>query len=392
MGDSIMSFKLILIAGIIAKLYGNEDNYCCTSKIVGGIEYLLEGKISNPYDYDCLNGCIYTRIDEDPNIKYCFKQGPHHVECQDYGCNKHCSSCNRGSQDYVISGDSYDERRFPIENVLTWSIPEVYRYGTSSRFANYWLAPLNSSGQFILKFDQPRTVDTITIVNTFNGDENRDSGTEEFKVYLGETEDGPWTEVLHNKLDDVRNTNQNLTSVPAQIFSINPTCGKFVKFEIISWYGVRGGLQYFSTCPLKCGEGWTPYKNKCYKTYSPESDISWEDANFNCNNKRGQLASIPNEETNEFMTFLSPTERTLIGGFATGKAPNPDLWTWTDGTPWTYTKWAPDRPNNVGAGEYCLEMNRDQDQIGEWNDVVCYESSLIPNSSYLYICQKYPEY
>merc|ERR1711915_531155 len=383
MGNAIMSFKLILIAGIIAKLYGNEDYYCCTSKIVGGKEYLLEGKISNPYDYECLNGCIYTRIDGDPNIKYCFKQGPHHVECQskDFGCNKHCSSCNRGSQDYVISGDSYDERRFPIENVLTWSIPEVYRYPqgypTSSRFANYWLAPLNSPGQFILKFDQPRTVDTITIVNTFNGDVHHNCGTEEFKVYLGETENGPWTEVLHDKLDDARKTNQNLTSVPAQVFSINPTCGKFVKFEIISWYGEGGGLQYFSTCPLKCQEGWTPYKNKCYKTYTPESDISWVDANFNCNDKRGQLASIPNEETNEFMTFLSPTERTLIGGFATGKVPNPDLWTWTDGTPWTYTNWGPGEPNNGGGGqEFCLEMN----QIGEWNDLGCRESW-----SFLYI-------
>ena len=85
--------------------------------------------------------------------------------------------------DYVISGDSYDESRFPIKNVLTWSIPEVYVSIDDSRFANYWLAPDNSQGHFILKFDQPRTIDTITLVNTFNGGFNGgDSGTNEFKV------------------------------------------------------------------------------------------------------------------------------------------------------------------------------------------------------------------
>ena len=88
------------------------------------------------------------------------------------------------------------------------------------------------------------------------------------------------------------------------------------------------------------------------------------------------------------MKTVSASERTIIGGFATGQAPNPDLWTWTDGTPWSYMNWAPDRPNNEGAGgmqEYCLEMNRDQDQIGEWNDVVCHDSYATS-----YICQKYP--
>ena len=50
--------------------------------------------------------------------------------------------------------------------------------------------------------------------------------------------------------------------------------------------------------------------------------------------------------------------------------------------------WGPERPNNSGAGgkpEICLEMNRDQNQIGEWNDVTC-DDKFAPR----YICQKYP--
>jgi len=308
-----------------------------------------------------------------------------------------CKNCNKRSEDYVISGDEYDGSRFPIKNVLTWNIPEVYASDViDSHFANYWLAPLEYQGHFILKFDQPRTIDTITLVNTLNPKFNN-CGTNEFKVYLGETESGPWTEVLHDHLEDARDTDQTVASVPARKFSINPTCAKFVKFQIISWYGEAGGLQYFSTCQLKCEEGWEHFKNKCYKKYSPENNqnyISWVDANFNCNYQRGQLASIPNEETNNFMKNVSATKRTLIGGFATGQIPNPDLWTWTDGTPWSYMHWGPERPNNRpnnggpgGKPEICLEMNRDQNQIGEWNDVTC-DDKFAPR----YICQKYPTY
>ena len=84
--------------------------------------------------------------------------------------------------DYVISGESHNDEWFPVKNVLTWSIPEV-RLGLHGDIgANYWLAPLGTQSHFILKFDQPRTVDTITLVNTFNGDVWRNSGTNEFKV------------------------------------------------------------------------------------------------------------------------------------------------------------------------------------------------------------------
>jgi len=386
----MLRLALHLLSVIFAIRGTLSQENCCEKKTVNDVEYELtqDEVASNP---SCVNGCIYQEVGN-PSSYACFVDAFNEDGCSvDVDQSSTCSSCNKGSEDYVISGESHNDEWFPVKNVLTWSIPEV-RLGLHGDIgANYWLAPLGTQSHFILKFDQPRTVDTITLVNTFN-DEARNSGTNEFKVYIGETESGPWTEVLHDHLEDARDTNQNINSVPAKQFSINPTCGKFVKFQIISWYGVTGGLQYFSTCQLKCNEaeGWEPHKNKCFKTFSTENDISWMDANFNCNNERGQLASIPNEETNDFLKTVSASERTIIGGFATGQAPNPDLWTWTDGTPWSYMNWAPDRPNNEGAGgmqEYCLEMNRDQDQIGEWNDVVCHDSYATS-----YICQKYPTY
>jgi len=294
-----------------------------------------------------------------------------------------CKTCNKRSEDYVVSGDVYSDT-YKVENLLTWSIPEQYSYDG----ANYWLAPDNTPGEFILRFDQPRTVDTIYLVNARN---NNDRGTNEFKVDIADSENGPWTEVLHDFLPDPRNINPNVTSVPLSKFHLPyPTCGQYVRFKIISWYQWGGGLQYFSTCPLKCEEGWESYTNKCYKKYNEnESDISWMNANFNCNNKRGQLASIPNEETNDFINVnVLAFERALIGGFATGQVPNPDLWTWTDGTIWSYMNWAQDRPNNFGGDlELCLDTNGIQDNIGKWNDIVCHEMHAIS-----YICQKYPTY
>ena len=43
------------------------------------------------------------------------------------------------------------------------------------------MAPQEMQGEFVLKFDQPRTVETITIVNMHNPGYN-DRGTNEFKV------------------------------------------------------------------------------------------------------------------------------------------------------------------------------------------------------------------
>jgi len=387
-----MSLKLILIAGIIAKLYGNEDYYCCTSKIVGGIEYLLEGRISDPYEYDCLNGCIYTRIDGDPNIKYCFRQGPLPVECgpKDFGCNKNCSTCNRGSKDYVVSGDVYTAGGWPadtwgVQNLLTWSIPEVFPDGPGS-YANYWIAPdgaTGAKGEFVLRFDQSRLVDTITMVNSRNPCCN-DRGTNEFKVYLADSEDGPWTEVLHGFLDDPRNTNATEASVQPQYFYLeNPTCGQYVRFQIISFYGLGGGLQYFSTCPLQCEEESQLFLNKCYQKIEPENDIAWTDANFECNNIGGQLASIPNAQINAHIASLQEEkDQSYIGLIKSG--PADDQWTWTDGTPFDYVDFGPGEPTGDG---FCGDIWNDSTWLVGWNDVSCYTKY-----DKSFICQKYPTY
>jgi len=299
-----------------------------------------------------------------------------------------CTPCNKGSSDYVVSGDVWPGQppaeTWKVENVLTWSIPEYWVVPSSGgdadlSYGNYWIAPNEMQGEFVLKFDQPRIVETITIVNMHNNPGNNDRGTNEFKVYLADSENGPWTEVLHDFLDDPRNTNATEASVPPRVFNLpNPTCGQYVRFQIISWYGNGGGLQYFSTCPLKCEDEYNLYLNKCYQLVQPQNDISWNDANFECNNRGGQLASIPNAEINDHISTLL-TKETFIGLVKDGTAD--DEWAWTDGSPFDYVNFSPDSPS---GGEFCGNMFSGS---GEWNDRRC-----SPKYDLDFICQKYPTY
>ena len=62
-------------------------------------------------------------------------------------------------------------------------------------------------------------------------------------LFFSESEEGPWKMVLQTTLADGR---QQTDPLPLQEFSIAPTQGRFVKFELVSYYGHGGGLQYFN--------------------------------------------------------------------------------------------------------------------------------------------------
>ena len=70
---------------------------------------------------------------------------------------------------------NYPSDNWGVQQLLIWNKAENHWSD------NYWLAPNKKQGEFILKFDQPRIVDTITIVNTHNS-VWQDRGTNEFKV------------------------------------------------------------------------------------------------------------------------------------------------------------------------------------------------------------------
>ena len=53
---------------------------------------------------------------------------------------------------------------------------------------------------------------------------------------------GPWDKVLEEELADSRNQPDPL---PLQIFKLEKSVEEqFIKFDLLEWYGLGGGLQY----------------------------------------------------------------------------------------------------------------------------------------------------
>ena len=86
------------------------------------------------------------------------------------------------------------------------------------------------------------------------------------------------------------------------------------------------------------------------------------------------MASVTSSETNDFLTTLTQ-EKCWIGGYTKDK----DTWQWSDGSPWDYTNWGSDRPNNKWGSQDKLWFNHPE--VGEWDDLNRYRN--IP-----FICQK----
>jgi len=130
--------------------------------------------------------------------------------------------------------------------------------------------------------------------------------------------------------------------------------------------------------PGQCKEGETYFghTNMCYKFYSDR--LLWADANQACIDAGGNLASILDPETNEFITTLTK-EYTWIGGHRLED--DQDVWGWADGSEWSYENWNGGEPNNAGGREDCVAIN--WGQPGRWDDGYI-------DASYPYLCQFFP--
>ena len=145
----------------------------------------------------------------------------------------------------VISGDSLNSDS-AVEKLLT----EDNRGGKDEVKGTFWLAPSGSTAEFVLELCPPRKVRTLTVVNT-HAAEMRNRGTKEFKVYLGEdTED--WTEVAHETFEDPRESTKttedevNINWLTTKNIDVTDDMeARYVRFELISFYGEGGGLQFF---------------------------------------------------------------------------------------------------------------------------------------------------
>ncbi|NXS55163.1 MRC1 protein, partial [Brachypteracias leptosomus] len=147
--------------------------------------------------------------------------------------------------------------------------------------------------------------------------------------------------------------------------------------------------------PGGCPEDWLLFKNQCYKFFGSSYEY-WYTARRNCLSLGGDLASIHNEHVQAFLTYHLKDVSTdpWIGLNDILSELN---FVWSDGSPVSYTNWAPDSPKLVEPVLFpslhpedghnlqqfdCVSLKRGHaDDTGKWNNEECYKSTG-------YICQK----
>ena len=132
-------------------------------------------------------------------------------------------------------------------------------------------------------------------------------------------------------------------------------------------------------------DGWIPRGSWCYKFYDEKT--SWEEANQRCgekvklnnqnielkgtdsnlsNSKDAVLATVFDQDVNNFVTSLAKGSQFWIGGRRSG-----DEWKWTQSTGTEFENWASGEPNNWGGDENCVQMGYPLFQNHKWNDQKC---------------------
>ena len=92
--------------------------------------------------------------------------------------------------------------------------------------------------------------------------------------------------------------------------------------------------------------------------------MAWQEAREHCQMASGgDLASIPDEDTNRFLQTLTQEEANIWVG---GHRIDGEDWVWSDETPWQYTNWFQGKPDNLGGLQTHLSFNIDKS--GHWDD------------------------
>ncbi|XP_037128081.1 galectin-4-like [Syngnathus acus] len=133
-----------------------------------------------------------------------------------------------------------------------------------------------------------------------------------------------------------------------------------------AWFLIALALRHTCVAVSMCPTGWQDYNNHCY--FFGTDSRCWTQAEDYCVSKGGHLASIRDQQEQDWLT--QRTVKSLLYWIGLRHAtPEGSVWEWTDGTPFSYSVWYPGQPDNNKGEQNCGEM-RPTDG-GRWHDYEC---------------------
>ena len=101
------------------------------------------------------------------------------------------------------------------------------------------------------------------------------------------------------------------------------------------------------------------FNGKWYKAYVDQA--GWKASQGKCERVGGQLAIVPDKETQVFLKKLANGRKLMLGA----SKERSEIWKWIDGSTVTFQAWERGQPNDVKGNENYVAMG----PTGGWYDV-----------------------
>uniref|UniRef100_A0A8C6TB31 C-type lectin domain-containing protein n=1 Tax=Neogobius melanostomus TaxID=47308 RepID=A0A8C6TB31_9GOBI len=119
-----------------------------------------------------------------------------------------------------------------------------------------------------------------------------------------------------------------------------------------AWAQTQGANEAFGEDVERASGKWQTYNGRSFIFQS--SSVSWAHAQQRCVSLGGNLATIHNQQEEEFVSEVAKGSAAWIGST---DAQQDGLWLWINSKPMTFTGWCVGEPNNHRGPQQCAVIN-----------------------------------